>query len=154
MATKTNNTNIQGFDINKMSQDDILAQIAKLQGILQENMEQEFQEFKDTVKSKIGEIWDYINSVNPIMESGERKFYIDIKLEWENSDSHIVGITEENGKKIPFKWQSIDGKQKWTGRGMTPRWIMAILEKEKINIEEFKTDKRFIIPIPLEEKQE
>ena len=37
---------------------------------------------------------------------------------------------------------------------MTPRWIMAILEKEKINIEEFKTDKRFIIPISLEEKQE
>ena len=81
------------------TQEDILAQILKLQGILKETQEKEFQEFKDTVKSKIGEIWDYINTVNPIMENGERKFYIEIELSWEKpSDSHIVGITEENGK--------------------------------------------------------
>ena len=42
----------------------------------------------------------------------------------------------------------------WTGRGMTPKWILAILEKEKISLEEFKTDKRFIIPVPVEEKQD
>ena len=37
------------------------------------------------------------------------------------------------------------GSEKWTGRGRAPKWVSAILAKERISIAQFKADKRYKI---------
>ena len=44
---------------------------------------------------------------------------------------------------VADKYKNPRGTEKWTGRGRAPKWVNAILTKEKINIDRFKADKRF-----------
>lgn len=43
------------------------------------------------------------------------------------------------------KYLNPNGKERWTGRGRTPGWVMNICEQENIDIENFKLDPRFKI---------
>jgi DNA-binding protein H-NS len=43
------------------------------------------------------------------------------------------------------KYLNPNGKERWTGRGRTPGWVMNICEQENIDIENFKLDPRFRI---------
>ena len=43
------------------------------------------------------------------------------------------------------KYFNPNGKEKWTGRGRAPGWVMDICEKENIDIKNFKLDSRFKI---------
>ena len=41
------------------------------------------------------------------------------------------------------KYQSLDGKEKWTGRGRPPKWVIEICESKAMSMEEFKSDGSF-----------
>ncbi len=41
------------------------------------------------------------------------------------------------------KYKNPLSSQSWSGRGRAPQWVLEICEAEKMNILEFKTDKRF-----------
>ena len=43
------------------------------------------------------------------------------------------------------KYFNPNGKEKWTGRGRAPGWVMNICEKENTDIKKFKLDPRFRI---------
>ena len=49
------------------------------------------------------------------------------------------------GAKVAPKFKSLDSLQKWSGRGKTPNWVVALCEKEKLTVEAFKKDPRFRI---------
>ena len=46
-------------------------------------------------------------------------------------------------KQVKPKYQSIDGTNKWTGRGRSPAWVVELCKKNKISIEQFNSDPRF-----------
>lgn len=46
---------------------------------------------------------------------------------------------------VAFKYKNPNGSNKWSGRGRAPKWVSAILEKNNISLEQFKTDKRYKI---------
>lgn len=41
------------------------------------------------------------------------------------------------------KYFNPNGKERWTGRGRTPGWVINICEQENIDIKNFKQDPRF-----------
>lgn len=47
--------------------------------------------------------------------------------------------------KLPPKFKSPDGSQKWTGRGRAPGWVVALCEAEGLTIDAFKQNQRFKI---------
>ena len=47
--------------------------------------------------------------------------------------------------KVEPKYQSQDGAKKWTGRGRTPSWVVAICQSKGLSVEGFKSDSRFLI---------
>ena len=47
--------------------------------------------------------------------------------------------------KVAPKFKSIDGNQKWTGRGRAPAWVVALCGAENLTIDSFKKDPRFKI---------
>lgn len=47
--------------------------------------------------------------------------------------------------KVEAKYQSPDGSKTWTGRGRSPSWVVEICRSEKLTIERFKSDPRFLI---------
>ena len=47
--------------------------------------------------------------------------------------------------KLPPKFKSPDGSQKWTGRGRAPGWVVALCEAEDLTIDAFKQNQRFKI---------
>ena len=51
---------------------------------------------------------------------------------------------DQRSSVVP-KYLNPNGKEKWTGRGRTPNWVMNICEQENIDIENFKLDPRFRI---------
>ena len=65
-----------------------------------------------------------------------------------NSRLKVTGTPSKQKKtraKVPPKFKSLDGEQKWTGRGRSPRWVVALCEAEKLTIDAFKMDPRFTI---------
>lgn len=53
--------------------------------------------------------------------------------------------TKKIRSKVKAKYQSKDGSETWTGRGRSPKWVVAICKKEGITIEEFKTRSQNLI---------
>ncbi len=47
--------------------------------------------------------------------------------------------------KVAYKYKNPKGPEKWSGRGRAPKWVTAILEKNRISIGQFKTSKRYKI---------
>lgn len=47
--------------------------------------------------------------------------------------------------KVAHKYKNPKGSEKWSGRGRSPKWVKAILEKNNISISQFKADKRYKI---------
>ena len=47
--------------------------------------------------------------------------------------------------KLPPKFKSPDGSQKWTGRGRAPGWVVALCEAENLTVDAFKKSPRFKI---------
>ena len=47
--------------------------------------------------------------------------------------------------KVPPKFKSLDGSQKWTGRGRAPGWVVALCEEDNLTIDAFKKNQRFKI---------
>ena len=43
------------------------------------------------------------------------------------------------------KYLNPNGKERWTGRGRAPGWVINVCERENIDIENFKLDPRFKI---------
>lgn len=43
------------------------------------------------------------------------------------------------------KYKNPSTKDKWTGRGRAPAWVMMICEAENLDIKQFKADQRFRI---------
>lgn len=46
---------------------------------------------------------------------------------------------------VAQKYLNPNGKEKWTGRGLAPGWVMNLYEQENIDIENFKLDPSFEI---------
>lgn len=61
--------------------------------------------------------------------------------------SRVVGTNKpnKNKAKVAPKYQSHDGSQKWSGRGRSPSWVDEICRSKGLTIEEFKTDRRYLI---------
>ena len=60
----------------------------------------------------------------------------------------IIGTTSKQKKtrvKLPPKFKSPDGSQKWTGRGRAPGWVVALCEAENLTVDAFKKNPRFKI---------
>jgi DNA-binding protein H-NS len=51
---------------------------------------------------------------------------------------------DQRSSVVP-KYFNPNGKEKWTGRGRMPSWVVDICEQENIDIENFKLDPRFKI---------
>ena len=47
--------------------------------------------------------------------------------------------------KVAYKYKNPKGPEKWSGRGRAPKWVTAILEKNRISIAQFKASKRYKI---------
>lgn len=47
--------------------------------------------------------------------------------------------------KIAAKYKNPESGETWTGRGRSPKWVSAILAREAISIEQFKSSERFRI---------
>ena len=47
--------------------------------------------------------------------------------------------------KVKPKYQSQDGVNKWTGRGRTPVWVVELCRSKGLTVENFKSDRRFLI---------
>ena len=63
-----------------------------------------------------------------------------------NSTIHVAGSPSKQKKthtKVAPKFKSLDGAQKWTGRGRAPGWVVALCEAENLTIDAFKKDLRF-----------
>ena len=54
-------------------------------------------------------------------------------------------LKPDQRSSVAPKYLNPNGKEKWTGRGRTPGWVMNICEQENIDIENFKLDPRFRI---------
>ena len=54
-------------------------------------------------------------------------------------------LKSDQRSSVAPKYLNPNGKEKWTGRGRTPGWVMNICEQENIDIENFKLDPRFRI---------
>ncbi len=75
---------------------------------------------------------------------------IDLKTLELNSKSNpkinVAGSPSKQKKtrtKVAPKFKSLDGIQKWTGRGRAPGWVVALCEAENLTIDAFKKDSRF-----------
>lgn len=69
-----------------------------------------------------------------------------------NSKSNAAIKMKAKGRLKPDQRSSVvpkylnpNGKEKWTGRGRAPSWVVNICEQENIDIENFKLDVRFKI---------
>ena len=54
-------------------------------------------------------------------------------------------LKPEQRSAVAPKYLNPNGKERWTGRGRTPDWVINICEQENIDIENFKIDPRFRI---------
>ena len=54
-------------------------------------------------------------------------------------------LKPDQRSSVAPKYLNPNGKEKWTGRGRTPNWVMNICEQENIDIINFKLDPRFRI---------
>ena len=54
-------------------------------------------------------------------------------------------LKPDQQSSVAPKYLNPNGKEKWTGRGRTPNWVMNICEQENIDIKNFKLDPRFRI---------
>ncbi len=46
--------------------------------------------------------------------------------------------------QVRAKYSSPNGADSWSGRGRAPSWVLALCQKEGIDLATFKTDKRFL----------
>ena len=63
-----------------------------------------------------------------------------------NPRLRVTGTPSKQKKtraKVPPKFKSPDGSQKWTGRGRAPGWVVALSGAENLNIDDFKKDPSF-----------
>ena len=54
--------------------------------------------------------------------------------------------SQKMGDKRHFvqkKYKDPNGSATWTGRGRTPKWVLAICDSENLTLEDFKKEKRF-----------
>ena len=56
-----------------------------------------------------------------------------------------ASLHKKTRPKVAPKFKSLDSTQTWTGRGKSPRWVVAICEQENFTIDAFKKDPRFKI---------
>ena len=82
--------------------------------------------------------------LNKTAEAGNKRKY--------SSKSNAAVKMKAKGRLKPDQRSSVapkylnpNGKEKWTGRGRTPNWVMNICEQENIDIINFKLDPRFRI---------
>ena len=54
-------------------------------------------------------------------------------------------LKPDRRSSVAPKYLNPNGKERWTGRGRTPDWVINICEQENIDIENFKIDPRFRI---------
>jgi DNA-binding protein H-NS len=54
-------------------------------------------------------------------------------------------LKPDQRSSVAPKYLNPNGKERWTGRGRTPDWVINICEQENIDIENFKIDPRFRI---------
>ena len=54
-------------------------------------------------------------------------------------------LKPDQRSSVAPKYLNPNGKERWTGRGRTPNWVINICEQENIDIENFKIDPRFRI---------
>ena len=54
-------------------------------------------------------------------------------------------LKPDQRSSVAPKYLNPNGKEKWTGRGRTPSWVVNICEQENIDIENFKLDPRYRI---------
>jgi DNA-binding protein H-NS len=54
-------------------------------------------------------------------------------------------LKSDQRSSVAPKYLNPNGKEKWTGRGRMPGWVMNICDQENIDIENFKLDPRFKI---------
>lgn len=47
--------------------------------------------------------------------------------------------------KVAFKYKDPKSRNKWSGRGRSPKWVTDILAKDRISMAQFKADKRYRI---------
>jgi DNA-binding protein H-NS len=82
--------------------------------------------------------------LNKMAEAGNKKKY-------SSKSNAAVRMTAKQRLKpdqrsaVVPKYFNPNGKEKWTGRGRMPSWVMNICEQENIDIESFKLDSRFKI---------
>lgn len=142
-AVTEKNIDLTAIDITKLDMGQILA--------LQAKLAEEHGKRNEEIKKNMEE---YINKeIESLRKRIITKFgdsmYFNISVSYHNTEIKESNTTIE---KVPFKWFNPSNPQeRWTGRGMSPKWVSQILEKEKINLETFKKDSRFLIP---EEKTE
>ena len=76
-----------------------------------------------------------------------------LKLSADNPRKVIAGdkkgikgrSTKDNRASVAPKYKSLDGREKWTGRGLAPKWVVRQCESLGISLDTFKTDERFIL---------
>lgn len=132
------NLDINNLDVSKLDMSSLLALMEKVKGESQKRDEEIKKEFQEFSISEVSKLQDRIQKKYPGL-------YINIEVSFEEKkpESHE---SNTQGEKVPFKWFNPNNPQdKWTGRGMSPKWVSAILEKEGISLETFKKDERFII---------
>ncbi len=56
-----------------------------------------------------------------------------------------VAVSKKERAEVQPKYKNPKGIEVWSGRGRTPKWIVAICDELGITIEQFKKDKRFLI---------
>ena len=61
------------------------------------------------------------------------------------SKNRKVSENNKRNKSIPPKYRDPVSNKDWTGRGRSPQWVKEICQKENIDIQQFKSDKRFLI---------
>ena len=80
--------------------------------------------------------------INKLTKFGNRKKTI----QKSNSASKITakrGNDRDKRKSVVPKYSNPNGRDKWTGRGRAPRWVINICEQENIDVKDFKIDPRF-----------
>ena len=54
-------------------------------------------------------------------------------------------LKQDQRSSVAPKYLNPNGKERWTGRGRTPSWVINICEQENIDIANFKLDLRYRI---------